>query len=180
MAAGLSVPMDRLGLAYGQVLAKGRLQGGELKQFTEAGVPMIAELAKNLGKTQAEISKMVENGEIGAKDVTKAFETMTTGTGRFADLMDKQSQTLAGKWSNLVDATTQLGEKIGMYFIPILTKAVDALSALGQFFGTAAGKAVLIGTAVATLTFGIGMLIPVVIGLAGAFTTAAAAGGLLE
>lgn len=60
VAAGLSVPMDRLALAYGQVLAKGRLQGGELRQFTEAGVPIVAELAKNLGVAQSAIADMVE------------------------------------------------------------------------------------------------------------------------
>lgn len=48
VSAGLSVPMDRLALAYGQVIAKGKLQGGELKQFTEAGVPLIETLSNRL------------------------------------------------------------------------------------------------------------------------------------
>lgn len=66
VSAGLSVPMDRLALAYGQVIAKGKLQGGELKQFTEAGVPLIETLSKKLGVSTQEFYKMVEAGKVSS------------------------------------------------------------------------------------------------------------------
>lgn len=78
VSAGLSVPLDRLALAYGQVIAKGKLQGGELKQFTEAGVPILAELADMLGKTRGEIQEMITDGAIGSELVVKAFQRMSS------------------------------------------------------------------------------------------------------
>jgi len=48
VSAGLSVPLERLALNYGQVIAQGRLTGRELRDFTIAGVPLLDELAKML------------------------------------------------------------------------------------------------------------------------------------
>ena len=59
VAAGLSVPMQRIAINYGQVLALGRLQAREVRDFAMAGVPLIGELSKNLGKTTEEIQNMV-------------------------------------------------------------------------------------------------------------------------
>ncbi len=140
VAAGLSVPLDRLALAYGQVLAKGRLQGDDLRQFTEAGVPLLATLSANLGKTTAEISKMIEAGQISAKDVTKAFQTLSSEGGRFSDMMGKQSETLAGKFSNLKDSVTKLGETVGTRFIPSLTQVIDGMQGVVNTYGEAIGE----------------------------------------
>ena len=46
---------------------------------------------------------MVSQGKISAKDMVDAFDSMTSAGGRFADLMEAQSQTLSGQWSNLQD-----------------------------------------------------------------------------
>lgn len=78
MSAGLGVPMQRLALNYGQVMTKGKLAGQELKDFTTAGVPLLDELSKNLGKSKAEIQNMVSKGQISADMVTEAFRTMTS------------------------------------------------------------------------------------------------------
>ncbi len=95
--------MERLALNYGQVLTQGKLTGKELKDFTTAGVPLLDELSKNLGKSKTEIQDMVSAGKISAKDMVDAFDSMTSAGGRFADLMEQQSQTLSGQWSNLQD-----------------------------------------------------------------------------
>nr|DAU93098.1 MAG TPA: tail tape measure protein [Caudoviricetes sp.] len=78
VSAGLSVPMERLALNYGQVMTKGKLAGQELKDFTTAGVPLLDELSKNLGKSKTEIQAMVSKGQISAEMVTEAFRTMTS------------------------------------------------------------------------------------------------------
>jgi len=74
ISAGVSVPLGRLILAYGQVKAKGRLMGDDMRQFTEAGIPIIHELAKVMGVADAEISKMVETGKIGFPEVQKVIQ----------------------------------------------------------------------------------------------------------
>ncbi|MFP3534121.1 tape measure protein, partial [Burkholderia sp. SIMBA_042] len=76
IAAGLGVPLSRINLVYGQVKAKGRLMGDDLRQFTEAGIPMVAELAKKFNKTTAEITDMVTAGKIGFKDVQDVLFAM--------------------------------------------------------------------------------------------------------
>ena len=99
--------MDKLPnliLAFGQVKAATRLTGMELRQFTEAGVPLLDELAKVMGKPVSEIQKMISAGEVGFPIVQQALQNLTGEGGRFNDLMTKQSQSLGGMWSNLQDA----------------------------------------------------------------------------
>lgn len=103
VSAGLSVPIQQVARAYGQVKVAGRLMGQELLQFTNAGVPLIAELAKNLGVAESAIKDMVAEGKIGFKEVEEAFGTMSGEGGKFFDLMEKQSKTLLGRISNLKD-----------------------------------------------------------------------------
>jgi len=90
---------DRLALAYGKVAAKGRASMEELNMFTEAGVPLNAELAKKFG----DVYKASEQGAIGFSHVKKAMEDLTTGSGQFAGLMEKQAQSLGGLFSTLSD-----------------------------------------------------------------------------
>lgn len=104
--------MSRLAMNYGQVITQGKLTSRELKDFLVNGVPLLDELAKNAGKSKEEIQNMISSGQISANDVTKAFETMTSEGGKFADMMATQSSTLSGQWSNFQDQLSQIGEKI--------------------------------------------------------------------
>lgn len=96
--------MPQLILAFGQVRAATKLTGAELRQFTEAGVPLLDELAKQMGKTAGEIQEMISDGKIGFTDVQQALMGLTAEGGRFENLMQKQSQSLSGMISNLRDA----------------------------------------------------------------------------
>ena len=101
------VGMDKLPnliLAYGQVRAATRLTGMELRQFTEAGVPMLEELAKIMHKPVSAIQEMVFAGEVGFPIVQQALQNLTGQGGRFNDLMAKQATSLGGMVSNLSDA----------------------------------------------------------------------------
>lgn len=104
------VGMDKLPnliMAFGQVKAATKLTGMELRQFTEAGVPLLDMLAKQFGKPVSAIQEMVSAGEIGFPAVQKAMEDLTGEGGRFNNLMDKQAKSLGGMWSNLADAWEQ-------------------------------------------------------------------------
>ncbi|EPL7679760.1 tape measure protein [Elizabethkingia anophelis] len=128
IAAGLSIPLSRINLVYGQVKAKGKLMGDDLRQFTEAGIPMVAELAKKFNKTTAEISAMVTAGKIGFNDVKDVLFSMTNEGGMFFNLMEKQSASLSGKISNLEDAWDQMLNKIGEANQGLLSDAIDELA----------------------------------------------------
>lgn len=128
IAAGVGTDkLPQLILAFGQVGAATRLRGQELRQFTEAGVPLLEELSKALGKTPAEIQKLVSAGQIGFPLVRAALQGMSEEGGRFFDLMDKQSRTIGGLWSNLGDAIELFMRDQGMGLIDWTTDILNAL-----------------------------------------------------
>jgi tape measure domain-containing protein len=108
IAAGVGMDkLPQLILAFGQVKAATKLTGMELRQFTEAGVPMLDELSKILKEPVARIQEMVSEGEIGFPIVQQALQNLTGEGGRFNNLMEKQAKSLGGMWSNLKDAWEQ-------------------------------------------------------------------------
>lgn len=113
LASGNAEKMDRITLAYGQMLAKGKVTGEELRQMTEAGVPLQAALAESIGVTGEEFSKMVSKGEVGIDALNKAITGLTTGDGKFAGMMEKQSQTMLGMLSTMQDNISEFFRKMG-------------------------------------------------------------------
>ncbi|HCO19601.1 MAG TPA: hypothetical protein DIT47_00455 [Flavobacteriaceae bacterium] len=134
IAAGLSVPLSRINLVYGQVKAKGKLMGDDLRQFTEAGIPMVAELAKKFGTTTSAITEMVSAGKIGFKDVQDVLFSMTNEGGMFYNLMEKQSKSLSGQIANLGDSWDQMLNKIGEANDGILSDGIQGLTYLVQHY----------------------------------------------
>jgi tape measure domain-containing protein len=143
IASGVSVPLSRLILVYGQVKAKGKLMGDDLRQFTEAGLPIISELAKSMGVADSEISKMVENGKVGFPEVQKVIQNLTNEGGMFFNLMEKQSATITGQISNLKDAFDRMLNSVGQSNSGIISSGISGLSSLVSNYETV-GK-VLIG-----------------------------------
>lgn len=113
LARGNAEKMDRITLAYGQMLAKGKVTGEELMQMTKAGVPLQTTLAESIGVTGEEFSKMVSAGKVGIDDLNKAITGLTTGNGKFAGMMEKQSQTMRGMLSTLLDNLSEFMRKMG-------------------------------------------------------------------
>lgn len=115
VAAGVGTEkLPQLILAYGQVQTATKLTGMELRQFTEAGVPLLENLAQITGKSTAEIKYGMEHGiAVPASLVKQALENSTKEGGKFYDLMNKQSRTLGGAISNLKDSFTLMSAKVG-------------------------------------------------------------------
>ncbi|WP_312900190.1 tape measure protein [Chryseobacterium taichungense] len=134
IAAGLGVPLSRINLVYGQVKAKGKLMGDDLRQFTEAGIPMVAELAKKFGKTTGEIQDMVSAGKIGFKDVQEVLYNLTNEGGMFFNLMEKQSASVSGKIANLGDAWDQMLNKIGQSNEGLIYSGIAGLTDLVEHY----------------------------------------------
>jgi hypothetical protein len=121
VASGTGVTLDRLGLAYGQVIAKGRLQGSELRQFTEAGVGVgdfqsayNESTGKNVGV--GDFLGLMEQGQISAAVVEKAFQKMTSAGGRFFGLMEARAQTVSGRIQALTESIELLTQRVGTSF----------------------------------------------------------------
>lgn len=127
LAGGSAEKLDRVSLAYGQMLAKGKVTGEELRQMTEAGVPLLQALADTLGATTADVQKMISDSKVGIGDLDRAIESLTTGSGKFSGMMEKQSQTMTGMLSTARDLIAQFGRETGE---EAFAEAKDALSEL--------------------------------------------------
>lgn len=107
--------MDRLSLALGQVRTTGRLMGQELRQFTNAGVPILEYLAKTLQVTSAQVPQLVRQGKISYGDVASAINKMTSEGGIFFGMMDRvNKETISGRWANLRETMQLTARNIGL------------------------------------------------------------------
>lgn len=136
ISAGLGVPLERLIMVYGQVKAKGRLMGDDLKQFTEAGVPMVHELAKQMGIADSEVQKLVSSGKVGFSDVDQVIRNLTNSGGMFYNLMAEQSKSLTGQISNLEDAWSRMMNSIGESSQGVMSGAVQSAQYLVDNYET--------------------------------------------
>ena len=136
VSAGLGVDMSRIVLAYGQIKNAEVLKGTELRQLTEAGVPILEELAKALSEARGEavsigeVFTQISQKMISFDMVKDVFEKLTSEGGKFYNMQEIQAETLAGKLSNLTDAYQIMMNKIGESQEDNLKGAVDFLYGL--------------------------------------------------
>ena len=136
VAAGLGVPMGQLIHVYGQVKAQGKLMTNDLYQFMNAGIPIIAELSKVVGKSETEIKDMVSAGKIGFPEVQAVIKNMTSEGGLFFNLMAEQSKSLGGQISNLQDNFDQMLNEIGKASEGAVSGAISSVSFLVENYQT--------------------------------------------
>lgn len=137
LSAGIGVDMGRVILAYGQVFTAKFLKGPELRQFTEAGIPLVQELANKYTKERGQqisagdVYNMVSERQVRFEDVKEIIDKYTSEGGKFYKMQEKLSDSVAGKWSNLKDSieiayseleTSNKGVLKGA--ISLLTKAI--------------------------------------------------------
>lgn len=120
ISAGLGVDMQRLILAYGQVKAANYLRGTELRQFSEAGVNILKELAdyysiiENRTVRVGEVFERVSKRMVSFADVDKVLRDMTNAGGMFFQMQEQQAETLKGQMSNLKDSIDLMLNDIGI------------------------------------------------------------------
>ena len=110
ISAGVGVDMGRIILAYGQVRAAGFLKGTELRQFTEANIPLVQKLADRFSVLEkrivsaADVYDMISKKKITFEDVKSVLWDLTDEGGMFSGMQEVLSESLASKWKNLADA----------------------------------------------------------------------------
>nr|DAP01642.1 MAG TPA: tail tape measure protein [Bacteriophage sp.] len=126
IAAGLSIPLNDIVYLYGTTMVQGRLFTQDVRQFMGRGIPLVKELAKELGKTEEEINAMVTAGKIGFPEVQKVLDNLTNSGGMFYNLMEEQSKTISGKISNLEDSISVMFNNIGKSSEGIINSVLDS------------------------------------------------------
>ena len=133
ISAGLGVEMDRLILAFGQVKAANFLRGTELRQFSEAGVNMLEELAKRFTMLEGravsvgEVFERVSKRMVSFRDVEAVLKNITSEGGTFYQMQEKQSETLKGMIMNLKDSIDLAFNEMGESTESVTKKAVNAV-----------------------------------------------------
>ena len=104
--------------------------------FMNAGIPIIAELSKVVGKSETEIKDMVSAGKIGFAEVQAVIKNMTNEGGLFFNLMAEQSKSLGGQISNLGDSFDQMLNEIGKASEGYISGAIKGVSFLVDNYQT--------------------------------------------
>lgn len=120
VAAGDMEKFDRLATAFGQMTASGRLMGQDNLQFINAGFNPLQEIAKKTGESMAALKKRMEDGGVSAYEVQQAFVAATSAGGRFHQMTERQSGTMAGLWSTFKDSVSTSLREIGEVLITSL------------------------------------------------------------
>lgn len=134
IASGLSIPLNDLVYLYGTTMTQGRLFTQDLRQFMGRGIPIADELAKQFGVTKDQVQGLVEAGKVGFPEVQKALESLTNEGGKFYNLMEEQSKTIAGKISNLSDAIEMMFNDIGKSSEGVIANALDGVTSLVESY----------------------------------------------
>ena len=136
VSAGLGVDMQRLILAFGQVKAANILRGTEVRQFTEAGLNILGELAKYYSELEGrmisvgEVQDMVTKRMVSFGDVEEVFKRVTSAGGIFYNMQERQAETLAGQMSNLQDQIDLMFNEIGKQNQGSLNNAISIIKAV--------------------------------------------------
>lgn len=153
MSSGLGVSFDRIALAFGQVQARGWLDGKELRQIAYAGIPLLNKLSEFYSKQEgrnistSEIKTRISNREVSFDDVKSIFWQMTDAGGQFYNMQQVLSETLLGRYNKLKDAWEIM-----------LAEFASGENIVGKFFKTALDGATALVQSLHTLAMPIGAI----------------------
>jgi tape measure domain-containing protein len=140
VAGATGADLSGISTAFGQILAKGKLQREEELQLLERGVDITSELKRITGLQGEEFERAMRKGKIGADLVNQALINLTSEGGVFFGGATKQSQTLNGQVSTLQDNFETLAREIGERLTPALMGALKTanklLSSINRLFSS--------------------------------------------
>lgn len=130
IASGLNIPLGELVYLYGTTVSQGRMFTMDLRQFMGRGVPLAEELGKILHQNTTEVQESVSKGKVTSDIFKEAIANMTQAGGRFGGLMEQQSKTLEGQWSNIGDSVQQAFNEIGKKSEGVFSSGLSIISAM--------------------------------------------------
>lgn len=138
ISAGVGVDMGRIILAYGQIKAAKFLKGTELRQLTEANIPMVDKLAERFSKLEGrivsagEVLDMISKKKVTFEDVKDVLWKLTDDGGMFNNMQEVLSESVKSKWKNLADAIDIMLGDIAESMGSTLKWTAESLTPLAQ------------------------------------------------
>lgn len=138
ISAGVGVDMGRIILAFGQIKAAKFLKGTELRQLTEANIPMVDKLAERFSKLEGrivsagEVLDMISKKKVTFEDVKDVLWELTDDGGMFHNMQEVLSESFKSKWKNLADAIDIMLGDIAESMGSTLKWTAESLTTLAQ------------------------------------------------
>lgn len=138
ISAGVGVDMGRIILAFGQIKAAKFLKGTELRQLTEANIPMVDKLAERFSKLEGrivsagEVLDMISKKKVTFEDVKDVLWGLTDDGGMFHNMQEVLSESVKSKWKNLADAIDIMLGDIAESMGSTLKWTAESLTTLAQ------------------------------------------------
>jgi len=94
---------NELATIYAKNKASNFIQGEDLNQLIEAGIPVLDEFSKMFGKSAIQVKEMGSKNQITFEHLQQAFKNMTGEGGLYFKGMERQAKEIPGIWSNIQD-----------------------------------------------------------------------------
>ena len=134
VASGVGAPLGEIAYLYGTLRTQGRAYAMDIRQFAGRGIPIYEELAKILKVNKDQVAGLVSEGKVGFAEVEKVFQNLTSSTGMYYNLMEKQSKSLPGMIANLGDAWDSALNKLGTDNQDLFADAISGATYLVEHF----------------------------------------------
>ena len=169
ISSGVGANIGEIAEIYGKARVAGTLYAEDINQLVGRGIPVIQEFAKQLGVSEGEVKKMASEGQVTFPMLEQAFKALTGAGGKFANMMQKQSQTHNGLTSTLKDNIgaifTTLGQPVNDMLRPMLQSAINTAGTLNAVLSNAIAKGQ-VGAAISNaLTLGAKMGVNAIVSL---------------
>lgn len=186
VAAGTNTPIAEMAEMMGKMHSQQVVYTEDLNQLSGRGIPILDFLAKKYKTNVAGVRELASQGKLSFKDIEEGFTKMSGEGGIFFNMMDAQSKTAAGQWSNLQDSVAKVSREIGEILVPYVVQLMNAISGLVNWFAgldenqkkvilTIIGIVAVVGPLLIIL----GTLIGIITSVIAAFTAVATAIGVV-
>lgn len=135
IAMGDKDKLQSLTLAFSQMSASGRVCKEDLNQMVDAGFNPLQIISEKTGKSIGELTDEVSKGAISVQDIEQAFIDATSEGGKFHNMVNNMSDSIAGKTAQMTDNWEAFKASIGALLRPAYlgaiqttTSAIDALT----------------------------------------------------
>ncbi|ALY08862.1 tape measure protein [Arthrobacter phage Galaxy] len=116
--------MGEMGSIFNKVATSNKVQGDVLAQLGDRGIPIVQLLAKEMGVSASEVTKLASKGKIDFATFQNAMEKGMGGAAL------KSGETTRGAIKNMGAAFARLGEKI---IVPLLPKFNELVGGVTKF-----------------------------------------------
>ena len=135
IAMGDKDKLQSLTLAFSQMSASGRVCKEDLNQMVDAGFNPLQIISEKTGKSIGELTDEVSKGAISVQDIEQAFIDATSEGGKFHNMVNNMSDSIAGKTAQMTDNWENFKASIGGLLKPAYlgaiqttTSAIDAMT----------------------------------------------------